>query len=360
MKTITKNIIPFFILMVTGAYTAYAQTPLPTPLPSSGGISVPQVIERITHTGSSGAGGIVPPFEITVEPPSPSPGETVTITAQTPTFDKNTADFFWTINGKARSDLSGSGKNSFTLTAGDVGSVLDIGVQASEIDGTTLRAAQTVYPSDVVFTWSADTYIPKWYKGKALPVADSALRIVAFPSVIIDGTAIPPERLIYTWSIDGKRVLNGVGAQVLTYPAPTNQYDTQMVILVIQDMEKRITKEARTGIPIREPKTVIYELLPLGGVEFRRGMSMLHSVSGNTLDLQTEPFFYNTSARKNLSYSWTVENKTSSSTPENPFLLTLNFQRGTEQNDIPVSVEVDDTDSFTPSSFMSLIVPLKP
>src|SRR3989338_8051181 len=71
---------------------------------------------------------IVPePVSLSVNPAAPSPGEQITIRAATPTFDKNRAVFDWAVSEKSRPDLSGPGKDTINIQAGDLGSLLRVG-----------------------------------------------------------------------------------------------------------------------------------------------------------------------------------------------------------------------------------------
>ena len=373
-----RNMVLVSLLTLCGSYIAYAQTPsatppaeTPTPTPSFTILVIPAStppliptptpfptpdIEQLLKTTKSPA--IVPPFTIIATPSSPNPGETISIEAQLPSSDKNTAAFTWTIDGKSRPDLSGLGKNSFTISAGALGSPMRISVQARQYNGEVLNTSHVIYITDLSLTWTTNTYIPKWYRGKALPVSGSLIRIAAIPSFILDGTTIPPERLIYTWNVSGTRALKGVGEQIFSFTAPDRSFNTPLITLKIDDTSKRIHKEARIGILNREPKVVIYQVLPLGGIEFRRGTTSFPPFSGGTIDLQAEPFFFNTPTNKDLSYTWTAEGITASSTPENPFLLTLDIKERRE-GFIPISVSISSNNIFISPAIRFLSIPLQ-
>lgn len=323
--------------------------PLSTPYPTPG----PEEIEKFLRPR------IVQQLSLTSTPTSPSPGDTVSIQAQTPTFDKNTAQFFWTVDGKSRPDLSGFGKNMFTTIAGDIGSTIRVSIEVIPQGQARIQESHVIYVSDLSLTWTANTYIPKWYKGKALPVANSGLRIAAIPGMIIDGITIPANKLIFTWNINGKRALQGIGSHIFEYKAPERSFNAQLVRVVVEDMNKRIKKEARIAIANREPKAVIYQVLPLGGIESRRGTAAFSSVSTGSLDLQIEPFFFNTTSPKGLFYEWSAEGKKVSGSAENPFFLTLDIQERVLGN-IPVSVFVNDNDIFVPSVNKTLTIPFAP
>ena len=320
MKILAYNILFASILVFCGVTFAYAQT-----IPSSRNILPPSSLRN----------QLVPPFAIIATPSSPSPGQQVTITTQTTSFDPQRTHYTWTVDGEPRPDLSGLGKNSFVFTAARVGSSKHISVQAEPLNDPVVTAALTVYITDVAMTWTANTYIPKWYKGKALPIPNAMVRVAAIPTFIIEGVTIPADKLIYTWENNGERVLKGVGKQILEFKEPEQSWDAPTIVLTIEDIERRVQKEARTMIVGRSVQAVIYQSFPLGGVEFRRGTSAFLPVSPGIIDVQIEPFFFDTRSRHDLSYEWSVQGNMVPGSPKNPFLLTLDAQQQSLSN-IPI------------------------
>lgn len=340
MKKTIRNIIPIVILIFGMSSIAYAQVP---------GFSRFQ------------PKSIVPPFTIVATPSSPSPGESVAIEVPPSSFDGTMANFIWTMDGVSRPDLSGIGRSTFTYTAGVVGSRSQVSVRVLPIGANPASASLTVYVTDLVLTWTADTYIPKWYKGKALPILNSTVHIAAIPSIIIDGDAIPADRLIYTWNVNGERKLRGAGLQILTLQEPEQSWNTPTVVLTVEDFAHQVRKEARIGVVVSEPKVVIYQSLPLGGVEFRRGTSAFSSVAPSVIDLQVEPFFFNTTSRYDLSYQWSIGGiPAAPSATKNPFLLTLDMsQQLPGMVALQVEVEHKNTDISTPSASNFLTIPIQ-
>lgn len=344
-----RHIIPVIILMYAGAYVAYAQTfelPAVNQLPASQ--SVPQF----------NSNPLGQPLTLVATPSSPSPGESVTVVAQTPSLDKERTDFVWTIDSVRRPDISGLGKNTFTFIAKEVGSATRVSMRIEPAGDLPMTSSLVVYSTDIAITWTANTYVPKWYKGKALPIPNSAMHIAAIPTFIIEGKTLLPDRLIYTWNKDGNRILKGIGKRTLQFQMPEQSWDTPTILLVIEDDLRRIKKEVRVTLVGQTPKAVIYQTLPLGGVEFRRGTSAFPSVAPSIVDLQVEPFFFNQTSKYDLSYKWSIQHIMASSSPQNPFILTLDM-REQQPSDIPISVFIKDPDMFGPSATKFLSIPIR-
>lgn len=291
---------------------------------------------------------IVPPFSIRATPESPSPGESVKIEAKPSTFETQSADFQWTVNGRRRTDLSGVGRNIFNLNAGKVGSIVRVRVEAREPDGTSHSAEASIHVSDLAIEWSAHTYTPKWYKGRALPIRGSFVTISAIPSFMLDNAFIPARSLIYTWFVDGQEALKGAGEQVLVTQHSSFPRTSRTVIVRVEDRDGRIRKEARLGLVPREPAASIYRTTPLGGIEPRQSMTV-SSNPGEIFDVQAEPFYFNTQTRDDLTFQWRVNGAIQKSETVEPHQLSISTAGNTNPI-VSVSAFIQHPGPFTSSS----------
>ncbi|TSC76177.1 MAG: hypothetical protein G01um101433_787 [Parcubacteria group bacterium Gr01-1014_33] len=262
------------------------------------------------------------PVSLTVTPSSLSPGATVVIRAETPLFEPSAAVFKWTIDGRARPDISGIGKNEIQLTTGVIGTSIRVIVAVTDPSGTQGTASFTIPVSDLALSWFAETYVPKWYKGKALPVGDSVVDIAAFPNVVLGGKQIPPENLVYQWSLDDQdRALVGLGKRVFRIRTSDLPKTTHNIHVVVEDTNKRVRQEGEIFIEPTSPRAVIYPVSPLGGIEPRS--ASLFQPNRETSDFQVEPFFFPVESKRNLTYEWSVGAQSIEGTPENPWAITL-------------------------------------
>ncbi len=264
---------------------------------------------------------------LVASPSSPQPGQETTIQAATPTSDQASAVFSWTIDGRARPDLSGRGKHTITLIAGNVGSSLRVSVDAATPGGRGGSASLTIRVSDVALAWFAETYVPPWYRGKALPSPGSVIALVAIPNIVIAGSRITPDSLIYRWSLDDqKNVLAGAGQQVFRVKTSDLPDDSHRVEVVIEDAERRVRREERIFIAPAKPKILLYASSPLGGIEPRSAATA--SFRRGLLDFFAEPFFFPVSSKKELSFEWRLGNGVVEGAPQNPWIITVDT--GTE------------------------------
>lgn len=298
---------------------------------------------------------IIPaPLSLSSSPVSPSPGQTVSVQAATPTFDKDTASFAWTVDGKSRPDLSGQGKNEITLVAGAVGSQIRVSVRVSPANEGDVTASLVIRVSDLSLTWFGETTIPRWYKGKALAASNSIVNIVAVPEFIIDNTRITPENLIYHWALDDQtNALSGLGANVFrikTSDIPRTQHQVEVTV---EDIDRKIQKNRRITITPTLPRAVIYRSTPLGGIEPRT--TPAHSAQEHGLmDFAGEAFFFPTVLKQDLAWSWDIGGTPISNSFANPYLATIDTTQY-PQGSTALTLRVSYTKALIPQSASKIL-----
>lgn len=286
---------------------------------------------------------------LNASPTSPSPGETVAIQATTPLFDRHTAFFSWTVDGVSRPEFDGLGKNVISVEAGSVGSSIRASVSIRRVGGGGEEAGIVIPVSDLALTYFADTYAPRWYKGKALPVSNSAVNVVAIPHIVLDGERVRPENLIYRWTLDEQEnVFSGVGEDVFKVRLSPYTRDPVAAKVVIEDIEKRIRKEGNIFIEPQEPQAGIYLFSPLGGIEPRNGTGLYATSKKGLLDFKAEVFFLPISAREGLGFLWQVDGVKVGGAPVNPHLLTVDTGARTGTS-VSIGFRTDNKDALMPS-----------
>lgn len=309
-------------------------------------------IAVLAAASTAHAQAIPPPVSLVADPSSPSPRSQFTVTASTPTFDKDLASFQWTVDGKTRPDFAGVGANEITLTAGAIGSLTKIGVSVSRPTGDGGASTLTVIPSELSLPWIADTSVPLWYRGKALPTPGAAVHIIAVPRIIIGGSALNPDTLIYRWRIDSdKDSLTGAGKRVFSFTASTLPETTHQIDVSVEDIDGRIHKEGRVLITTDAvPRIVLYASSPLGGTEPRSAGSA--TARSGLFDVIAEPFFFPLSSIASLTYDWTIDSNAVPASPQNPRIVTVDAGRRVNEN-ISVGAAVHAINLFQ-NSFSAL------
>jgi hypothetical protein len=270
---------------------------------------------------------IPPPVSLSSSPSSPAPRATFSVTAATPTFDKDFADFSWSVDGKPRPEFSGVGADTITLTAGAAGSPTRVSVSVSRPGGETADASLTIIPSELSLPWTAETSAPPWYRGKALPSPGAVVHVSAIPRIIIGGSALNPDTLIYRWRIDSdKESLTGAGKRVFTFTASALPGTTHQIDVSVEDIQGRIRKEGQVLITTdATPRVILYPSSPLGGTESRSAGAA--PARPGLFDVVAEPFFFPLSSVASLAYDWSIDGSVVPSAPQSPRIATIDAAR---------------------------------
>ena len=152
---------------------------------------------------------------VEIIPNYPRPNEPVFINLTLYTDDLNSADIGWYKNDKLV--LNGKGKVNYSFVAGNVGEETKIEIRIKLLSGTSFSKSFTLNPASIDLVWEANSYVPPFYKGKALHSRQGNLKIVAMPEFVKNGKRTAPENLVYEWSngVDVYQSQNGYGKSVL-------------------------------------------------------------------------------------------------------------------------------------------------
>lgn len=122
-----------------------------------------------------------PQFEdaaITSEPEFPNPYQSVTVQVNSFSINLDARPITWYVNGTETQ--RGIGKKQISVKTGAIGSVTRV-VATIDVNGITkINKVIELRPNSVDLLWEAvDSYVPPFYRGKALPSAEGALRVTA-------------------------------------------------------------------------------------------------------------------------------------------------------------------------------------
>lgn len=241
-------------------------------------------------------------------PVYPRPNETVFLNLEIYTADLSSADISWYRNGKAV--LSGKGETKYSFMAGPVGEETKIEIRIKLLDGTSFSKSLSFTPASVDILWEAYSYVPPFYKGKALHPWQGVLKLVAMPEFVKNGKRISPEKLIYEWSNDVKTYQDqsGYGKSAITLEGSLVGR-TESVKVMVTDPVNNMVAQGFVDIPPIDPQIVFYENNPYYGHIF-------DSAIGNTFDLKTEevqilavPYYFTMESSGLLKYEWRLNSQ---------------------------------------------------
>lgn len=170
-------------------------------------------------------------------------------------------------------------------------------------------AASQVNQTNIDFfvDWSADTFIPPDYQGRALPTFQSI--------VTLNATLITPiksrsseDSYSFNWLLDNSTVLPSNGPTA-SFEVKKAAGDNHKIYLRIFDKNRNIIKDKFLTIPITSPQMALFREGSDGLLLNNTGQE-LSTTKKSELNLVVKPIFFNKiSSENSLIYSWRLNNQ---------------------------------------------------
>jgi len=245
-------------------------------------------------------------ISISMYPENPAPYESVNISLSSYATDLDGASITFIVNGKT--GLAGVGEKNFTLTVGAAGSETKVLIKIiSQGEGIELNLV--IRPSAMVLLWQAmDSYVPPFYKGKAMATADSDIKIVALPEIRNGGALVSPKNMTYSWKFnyDNDQGASGYGKNSYTY---NNDYleNTNNVSVVATTIDQKYSATGNLDVGSANPKIVFYKRDLALGTQWQNALGGNHTITGNEI-LVAEPYFLSPKIlwHPSLIWSWAI------------------------------------------------------
>lgn len=262
-------------------------------------------------------------ISIDVSPSNPAPYEEVTITLSSYAANLDSVGINWSIDGKTKA--SGIGKKSFMLKAGGTGTENRVTVTISLPDGV-IEKNITIRPSVMTLLWQAtDSYVPPFYKGKAMPILESEIKIVAMPEVTNS------KNMTYSWKLDytNDQTASGYGKNFYLY---SNDYleATNNVGVVASTIDQKYSSEANIDVGTSESKILFYKNDPTFGTVFEKELTSPYRIIGKETVVAI-PYFISPKQIYNprLIWNWSINDNTVGVLSFKPNEMPLQVQAGT-------------------------------
>lgn len=232
-----------------------------------------------------------PGFILNQNPLNPGPGDSVSFSISSVEINLDLADIVWIVDGQVA--LSGKGIKSFNTKAPSNGGSKDVSVEVSNQNIGTLKKNTKISSAEVDLLWEAqDSYVPPFYKGKALPVKETGVKVVAMPSVKTSPTSQKdPSTFVYSWRKDGSNAVGRSGLGKNSFYFTNEILDRDNRIEVIASDGSRSLSGSIIFTPF-EPEMLFYENYLTTHPVFKEAIvnnSYLDKIP--TLDVVVEPFF---------------------------------------------------------------------
>ena len=279
-------------------------------------------------------------FNISMSPENPVPNQAVFMSVSALEFNMDLSNISWTVDGKPKE--SGVGKKAISVTAPANGKTLTVVVKVIPNIGGLLEQSVTISPSELDLIWEAtDSYVPPFYRGKALPVSQSIVKVAAIPNVRTSTGALKPaSSFVYSWKKDGNNVLasSGYGKSSMSF---ANQIlDKQNRVEVsVTDGTKTVSSSV-TIVPFT-PEILLYEEYSLTGIQYQEALGLIKEMTAKPrTTIVAEPYFLSKNFKTNpdIKTIWKLNNQEVKATKKN--ILTINTSN--TKGDVIVNFAYDD------------------
>ncbi len=275
--------------------------------------------------------GAVRDSDISVDilPEVPGPNQNVKITVSSYATNLNKATITWTKDGKTA--LSGTGKTSFSFTTGDVGTETQISIALILEENSRVDKIITIKPSQVDILWEAsESHVPPFYKGKALPIKESRIKVVALP-VEKDGS-IQPFTKVYNWKKNFVVDQNGSGYGKYAFTYRNSYMDQTDTVSLTTSSQTGSGTAGDITLNYVNPLLLVYENSPVFGLRLNKLLNNGFNLPSGEINVSVQPFYFSETkgsvTGKNMQYTWII-NGTNVTPPSLPNELTLRVNNDT-------------------------------
>lgn len=226
---------------------------------------------------------------IHASPATPSPGDTVHFTVEGSVYDFTKDLITWTINGKTVA--SAVAKSTIDTQVDAKGSPISVTVTVSDAVWGIASNALTLVPQQVDILYDAPTYVPPFYRGRALPSAGGVMHLEALARLTKGGSPITNSAITYTWSRNGLVLgtLSGLGRSKIIIDAP-GLYGADTISVRASAVDDTLSATASIVIKDAAPILALYEDHPLYGVTYFNALQDLTPASSD-ITVVAIPYF---------------------------------------------------------------------
>jgi len=248
------------------------------------------------------------------EPKFPKPNQTIKLSISSNFFDLSRAIIVWTVNGKKIKE--GKDVRSIEVSTGPLGTRTKIEIYiVPPNNGVPFTNTHYIYPGDVSLIVQAKTFTPPMYKGIAHFAHEGEARVAALPEFMsTNGTLIPAENLVYTWTHNDKVVqeYSGYGKSFVDIKGGFFSRP-EIVKLGVSTEDNLQYAETYIVVEPKKPQLLFYENSPLYGVLYNNAISDNFSIKEKEVSFTGVPYSMTRTNNSAMSFKWSVNGKEASS-----------------------------------------------
>ncbi|MDQ5954395.1 MAG: hypothetical protein QG583_323 [Patescibacteria group bacterium] len=268
-----------------------------------------------------------------ISPENPIPNQNVTAKLSSYVTDVNKAYISWLVNGERSS--GGVGKHTFSFDTKNLTNI-DLTAMIETIDGQNLVKNIKISPVNVDMLWEGyDSYVPPFYKGKAMVPSEGMFKVVAIPNINTVNNTLNTNNFSYTWEKDGQGQSNSSGWGKNSFTFKNSYLERGNGINVkISNLSGDINTEGNLTLGTTKPKILFYEKDPILGTKLDTTLEEGEfKIKKEGSIIVAIPYFISPKKlnSKDLAFDWYInDQKTATEEPRNQInLKTVTSQKGT-------------------------------
>lgn len=243
-------------------------------------------------------------ISLQLNPKLPGPLETVEARLNSFAVNLDAAEIFWFVNGVEVA--SGIGRKNHSFVMGDVNEVVDLNIRVRIPNFGTIDKRVRLRPAGLDLLWEApNSYVPPFYRGKALPAAEGEIRVTAVPHDIS-----VTDDYVYTWRRNDLVMQDDSGYKRNAFTMKNNFFNKNFEVQV--DVYNRTTgarSQERVIVPRYTPKLLFAVESPLTGLTTYQDRQGDLVVNTSSALLNVYPYYFSTQRGRsfnNLNFAWEV------------------------------------------------------
>jgi hypothetical protein len=231
-----------------------------------------------------------------------NPNQNVTVRAASSFIDLGGALIIWSVNGQLVGE--GVGLTSQSIPLGALGVPVNV-TAAITLNNRAYKEQLTLSPAVIDVIWEAQTSVPPFFHGKALPSHESIVRTYAIPFFGTSTTGIPE----FDWKKDNTITLakgvNRSSAQFL------GAWEKTATPIKVEAKLGDVTVSDNVRITSFIPSALFYEISPLEGIRTQSALGGLVKNNGVEFSLLAVPYGIAMSERDRgeVQYNWEAGGK---------------------------------------------------
>lgn len=279
-------------------------------------------------------------ISINSSPAYPKPGDSVGVRLSSYSLDLDKVFVVWSVDGEQLA--SGIGKKVFSFNINETNKRYQVSASIDLVGGGSILKEVFVTASAVDLLWEAtDSYVPPFYRGKALVAREGGFRVVAIPTLSTLRGPVSPSNLKYQWKKDGNNQVSASGFGKNSLEFRNSYIDTSNQVEVeVTDIENTVKMGGKiTLVGLARPKIILYPKDPVLGTLLNRTIGDGYQLGNEPETIVAAPYYFSPKNLddNNLRFSWAAGGRTIQPTTKNE--ITVVAPSGGGGTDIRVVVE---------------------